>query len=1070
MLRRNSSRSKQRRPLGRSKSTNSIFRSPITSLVSIAPLVAERDAHIAATLSYHRAQAQGRHSCDMPATSRGLGSCALGRSKSVASETNLSRSSSVKDRHESSPGNCRLQKQQSVRFAGPNARPRRPLAARANQAMILPANSRPDAIQHATKGHAQLSSSENGSQLCNSDATRSFGCVDRLPHISLAIDDNVGSMSPAPGRLRKSRSMFTSSIQPTSEFDVSDGPTERLKEWLAMPRHHSEDKENEPARGFGAHGLRAPKSMSFLRGHIGHGHSQTSSRAENDLSCHLVPDRLPYQSGSRRRLRSHSSMFFRSKHRRCETSVGLPKSLRNSSNNSAALSSAFSGNTIPVMKQSGLRVTARKVSRTLKSKFKGLFGRPRSADDMMGATLNLPRSSDSDGESCHGMDDAPGHEEASMYRVTSHVPSLHAVPSNQQLRSRQGSLESIRGEQTLTSDDKSRVTSWANSSANTVLSQSSVADWERQRLSVIKENGMHVPSSTMTRPKNIPAGPGAPRTTPPPAPPIDSQRVYSALLKRLNETRHQEGKADNAEIAETPGFVPARSSSVEQAGSQDWSPPTIRCVQADDDVFRDKPGTPSSQGVLGSPAESVVRGRKRSGSMRSASYKAYPNPTAGDGMGLSPYKFGQRPDLDPPRSLAHRSSAFFASPSCHLFRTASPFRRALQETMKEAQEGEHTHALDTRYLSTLSALSLPTRRPSTAGSERDIRMMYAESVYSCATEDARPCPPRDNATMDDNALSPRKFHRHGDATIFVDQPAYKTVPAHSRDFSSASSVEWKTWLSANVSKLETPSTTLNTDTREMSYSLPPSGHVREAAEIESPGDATKLEGLNLGRLGNVTPVKSLVDSPRQRSTHAGSKKTLDPRRKPSLAVDENSPPTTGERARDPRANGPPAIPSRSSLRTVPSLPSVKASTGRRKARAGLVLPRMRSLNTIANMSPPTREEQLLKRRARARLGAAGASSAKSSPGLTAAVKRQFGKASTGSPMRGPGWSPEQDGRTPRMEGDESPEATASGSDWDAQVMGSKRMVDLFLSSRRKRIKGSKTGTDTEGESMSAAFL
>ncbi|PNY27051.1 Uncharacterized protein TCAP_03034 [Tolypocladium capitatum] len=1060
MLRRNSSRSQQRRPLGRSKSANSIPRNPVTSPFSIAPLAAERDAHIAAALSYHRAQARGRHSCDMPATSRGPGSCALGRSDSVASGMDLSRSASVKDRHGGSPGNCRLQKQQSVRFAGPNARPRRPLAARANQALLPPVGPGPDAVRRAANGRAQLSSSENGSQACQSDAAGSFGYVDQLPHIGLAMDGNLELMPPSMGRLRKSRSMFTSSNPPTSEFDISDGPTERLKEWLAVPGHHSEDKENELA---GAHGLRAPKSMSFLRGHSEHGHLRTTSRADNDLSHHPVPDRLPNHGGARRRLRSHSSMFFRSKHRRCETAAGLPKSLRNSSNNSAALSSAFSGDTIPVAKQSGLRVTARKVSRTLKSKFKGLFGHPRSADDVMvGAVINFPRLSDSDVESCRRMDDALDHEEASVCQVTSHVPSLHAVPSNQWLRSRQGSLESIRAEQNLVCDDKSRVTSWANSSANTVLSQSSVADWERQRLSVIKENGMHVPSSTMPHPRNPPPGPG---TTPPPVPAIDSQRVYSALLKRLNETRRQQGNVEGAEIAETPGFVPARSSSVEQVGSQDWSLPTIRCVQADDDVFRDKAGTPSPGGEPGSPAEGVVRGRKRSGSTRSASYKAYPNPTAGDGMGLSPYKIGQKPDRNAPMSLAHRSSAFFASPSCHLFRTASPFRRALQETMKEAQEGEHTHALDTRYLSTLSALSLPTRRPSTAGSERDVRMTYAESVYSCTTEDARPWQPRDDTAVGgDNALSPRKL-RHGDATILADHPAYRPAPEHSRDFSSASSVEWMTWLSANVSKLETPSTTLNTDTREVSYTLPPFGHVREAAEIESPGDAAKPEGPNSAGLGNATPV-----SPRPTSTHAGSKKTLEARRNPSLAVDENSPPITGERVRDTGTNGPPAIPSRSSLRTVPPLPSVKGSAGRRNGRAGAALPRMRSLNTLANTTPPARDERLLKRRARARPGAAGASPAKSSPGLTAAVERQFGKASTGSPMRGPGWSSGQDAGTPTAGGDASDGAAAGGSDWDAQVMGSKRMVDLFLSSRRKRIKGSRTETETEGESMPSELL
>ena len=1068
MLRRNSSRSKQRRPLGRSKSTTSIFRNPATNFVSIEPFAAERDAHIAATLSYHRAQALDRHSCDMPAASRGPGSYALSRSNSVASERKRSRGFMVKDRFQGSPEHCGIQKRQSVRFAGPNAKPRRPLAARANQTQLPPTNSKPDGVQYSANGCTRMSSSDTGSQLCNSDAARSCCCVDQLPQTSLDIDNNMQSMPPALGRLRKSRSMFASSIPPTSDFDSNDGPTERLKEWLAMPEHHFEDKENEPARGFGAHDLRAPKSMSFLRGDSAHDHSRTSSRADNDPSAHLAPGRPPYRNGSRRSLKSHSSMLFRSKRGRREASVGLPKSLRTSSNNSAAISSAFSGNTIPVMKQSGLRVTARKVSKTLKSKLMGLFGRPRSADDMTRATPSLPRSSDSDKESCHGTDGLLEQEEASMCRVASHVPSLHAMSSKQQLRSRQGSLESIRGDQKLIPDDKSRVTSWGNSSANTVLSQSTVADWERQRLSVIKESGMHVPSYTVPRPTNPLLGPSAPRTAPPPVPTVDSQRVYSALVKRLNETRQQEGEMDNEETANTPGFVPVYSSTVEQGGPQDWSPPTIRHVLGDDDVFQDKTETAAPQGNMESTAETVVHGEKLLGSQHSASYKAYPDPTAGDGMGLSPYKLGQKPDIDPPRGLAH-SSAFFASPSCHLFRAASPFRRALQDTMKETQEAEHTHALDERYLSSLSALSLPTRRPSTAGSERDTRMMDAESVYSCATEDARPCQSRDDKAVVDNALSPRKIDCDGNNAIFVDSPSREAVLGHSRDMSSASSIEWKTWLSANISKPETPSTTLDTDNREMSHILPPSGHIREAAEIESPSDATKPECQNIGRLVKATPVWSVADSPCPTSILAGSNKTLDPRRESSLVADENFLPSTGDWGKDTRTDGPPTIPTRSSLRTAPSLPNVNDASGRRKGRAGVVLPRMRSLSTIANMSPPTRDEQL-KRRTRFRLGETGPLSAKTSTGLAAAVKRQFGKASTVSPTREQDWSCEGKARTPNMEGGRRPEAITGGSDWDAQVMGSKRMVDLFLSSRRKRIKGSKTETETEGESMSAAFL
>ena len=1070
MLLSKSSRNRLRRPLGRSKSTNSILRDHSLSFVSIEPWAAERDAYIAATLSYHRAQAQDRHSCDMPATPRSSGSRALGRSDSVASGVKASRSNSmVEERHDASPGNCDLQKRQSVRFAGPNARPRRPLAARANQVLLPSTNSRVDDVQRPAECRVQMSSSENGSQpYNNSEAARSFCCVDQPPHVTLVADGNMDSMPHALGRLHKSRSMFIPSVSPTSELEVSNDPAERLKEWLAMPQHPSEDKENEPTRSFGTQGLRAPKSMSFLRGHSVNGHSRTSSRADDDPSGSLAQQSLPNR-GACRRLKSQSSMLFRSKHRRYDSSVGLPKSLRSSSNNSAALSSAFSSDTIPVTKKSSLRVTARKVSRTLKSKLMGLFGRPRSVEDMMEAAPKLPPSADSDSESCHRMGNAPEHEEASVCRVTSHVPSLHAVSSNQRLHSRQGSLESMTGDQNLTVDDKSRVTSWTNSSVNTVLSQSSAVDWERQRLSVIKEGAMHVPSSAMPHSKSLLLRSGAPTATGPLVPTINSQRVYSALVKRLRETRQQVQNLDNEEGAkQTPLEVLACDSSVGNDGARTSPPPTIRCVQDEDDVFQDTGDFSSLQEDSDSPAKAVIRYRKDFDSQRSTSYKAYPDPTAGDGMGLSPHKTTHKPDCDAPRGLEHGSD-FATSPPCHLFRAASPFRRALQGTMRETQECEHSQDLDIRYLSMISAISLPTRRPSIDGSERDLRMTYAESVYSTATEDARPCQPMADAIMADDALPFTDIHRHGDASTFAEPLGYKSVLAHSRDFSSASSVEWKTWLSANVSKLETSSLTLSTDIREVSHALPLNGHVREAAEIESSSDPRSSAKVTPGHLANTKPLNSMVDSPCQRLTQVQLNKRAAAKGKATLEIDENIPNTAGKRIKASRAGGPPAIPSRSSLRTVPSLTSVKASTGGQEGRTGEVLPRMRSLGTVANATSLTQNEQL-SHQARYRLDEAGASSTQTSPGLSAAVKRQFCKASKGPLTRGHGSSSQHDGQTPGFEDDGPQETTFGGSNWDAQVRGSKRMVDLFLSSRRKRIKGSRTGTETGGESMSAAFL
>ncbi|KAM4063804.1 hypothetical protein HRG_006915 [Hirsutella rhossiliensis] len=1042
MLRRNSSRNKQRRPLGRSKSTTSIPRSPVSRLVSIEPAVAERDAHIAATLSYHRAHAHERHRYDMPSTPRGPRTFAASTGNGSPGGHGLTPSSDAIHSHQDSSINCSLARQQSVRFAGPNARPRRALAPRANQASLSPAHQRLDAVRHLPVGRGQLSFSDNGSYLGASDATRSLGRVSQLSGNALFLESSAGTALPSIGRLRKSRSTLTYPVPPSPQFELSEGPAERLRDWLSNPLHGSEDKENEPAGLSRPFALRAPRSMSFLRGH---GHLSRSSRNDTSLSGHDdAAEQLPDFDEPRRLLRSQPSAFFRPKHRRCGSSAGLPKSLRNSSNGSAALSSAFSGSSIPVSKRTGLRVKARKVSSTLKSKFKGLF-RPRSANDAIGETLRMPPSSGSDsGASYRRMGNTPEPEEASMSRVPSHVPSLHAVPSNQQLRSRQGSLESLRIEQNLSSDDKSRVTSWTNSSAHTVASVTSHADWERQRLSVIKENGTHVSSCAAARPMNPLVGSKPPPGSLTPGTAIDSQRVYAALMKRLDETRQQTHTKPSAVTHEACNVVSSRDSLVEQASSQAWPPPTIRCVQAEDDVFQDKALDSSSQGADDVPAEDEFQSTKRSGSARSASYQAYPKPTAGDGRGLSP-RGKPRPGADAQR-LAHRSSAFYASPASHLFRTASPYRRALRESIKEAQESECAHALDARYLSTLSALSLPTRRPSTAGSDREARTSDAGSVYSSTAEDVKAGQPENNADAGESTCSSLNYHGHANETSFADPPAYNApAMAHGRNISSASSVEWKTWLSANVSKLETPSTTMSAESRgELCHGLPPSfGHVREQAEIESPGDLPMPEMLRAAGLDRATPARQMSESPYQAS-----------------------PSTAAQRRRSHGLGGPPLIPSRSSLRTAPSLPGTQSSVHADAERQDARLPRMRSLNTMATRSSPARDDQVPKRRGQPCMGFGGVSPAQSSPGLTAAVEKQFGKLSTGSPRRGYDWKAEGDATTPkRKAGGRVDDAGSAGSSWDAQVMGSKRMVDLFLSSRRRRIEGSAMGTESENTSL-----
>ncbi|KAL7793711.1 hypothetical protein V8C37DRAFT_84016 [Trichoderma ceciliae] len=1009
MLRRNSCRSQNHRPLSRSKSSVSIVRNQVHELTSIEPFAAERDAYIAATLSYNRAQPQSNSGRKSP----------------------------------------RLHRQQSVRFAGPNARPQRRLAARASMATT-------GALPRRPVGSQQLS------------------------QYSFEPGDDAASLS-SYGRLRKSRSMYTPSITKTPNYSLDNSDhSDVFNGWMATPRCSSlAKKENEPFWNSDGPSLRNPKSMGFLP----HDCERSISRAVIG-NCHDVSDQ-PTQGGfyepseSSNTLNTRPSSFFRSNYKCTPNTASFPKSLRSSSNNTAVLSSAFLydsdiPSSIP-SKQPRLRTTARKISKSLKSRLKGFFGRPKGADHTMDHAENYPHDLDSNDGSGYGAQTpvpVQSPQEASMYRVPSRMPSFHAVPSSQQLKSRQGSFGSIEEEDNLPSDDKSRVTSWTNSTAATIAHQPRSANWSRQYTSILQdaETGASPSSRNQTSiHHDNPSHRG---------PIVNSQRVYSALMKRLQETQQHQNQSlrqDHVTSGPLDGNSLRSNSTIRRRSPQatyEGSSHTIRHVQDEDDVFQDCVERTAASHCSSASTQSVIRSHKSPDSpKKNFSHETCLNAEPSEEVGLSDEQHAMKPHatLETQKPLlSSRSSAFFASPTCHLFRTTSPYRRALQETMKAAQAGDRSHTPGTRYLSSLSALSLPTRRTSTDGSEdNDDRMAYAESVYSSASEkhQLRNDNPPSVSRSAGHASAPKG---HGDATIF---PTSKTqrLPlssVHVRDISSASSVEWKTWLSANVSKLETPSTSLRTDFPEEPSSAPqPSRHVREKTEIEPDGD-----GLPQDILGAGLPLRLAADKNNHSSPLPAMARTkfqfANPWYPQSPATNENSPPATGARSKSLCSKDASPVGSKGNLRTIPSVSNVKthASTN---VEAQLRMPRMRSLNTLTKPCPPLSEEMRLKRQSRTRLRV-NDTSAKSSPGLTTAFERQFGVSKTGSPGV---WK----AREPSCKVDCTPvsgvDAGIDGMgrrELDAQVMGSKRMVDLFLSSRRKRTASSQMGQSSD--SLSAAFI
>ncbi|KEY68608.1 hypothetical protein S7711_05788 [Stachybotrys chartarum IBT 7711] len=1046
MFRHNSFKRQERRPLGRSKSTNSIPTSnSLHVLQNINPAVAERDAHIAATLSYHRAHRAAPGSTTNVTTRCSV--AGLGRSNSSVSRREMAEPNGVTGR-EDGGGSSNLRRQQSVRFAGPSAQSKRPLAARA--------------IENRSRRSDHASTSRNSGH-------------DVLPAPKLArhilypesdcytLEDDIVSIQSSYRKLRKSKSMFTSSGVSQADFSFGNhglGKSKRTQDDASLA---SSRVENVPPKKPATPHLRAPKSMSFLQHRGQREASRVSSRAENDLAVQLARERFRDQVEQQSKLKTYPSMFFRSRSKGTESALGFRKSMRNSSNSSAPMPSAFAGDVIVIPKHGGLRGTVRKVSKTLKSKMKGLFSRPRSSNetrpDGWGAT-----TSESEAECALDEASFAVPEEASLSRVQSHVPSLHAIASSQQMRSRQGSLECGERDDEPVQDDKSRVTSWTDSTTNTVKSVGFTGDWERQRLSIIKENGTHVSTTSLSKPLHGQALPSSGTTA-------ESQRVYAALMEKLEDMKQRDDRLRKKSVEDfrIHGIAPPRSSSVDHAESQGWSPATIRCVPTNDDVFQDKAMETTRDSA--SP-DSLTKGQQLLAPYRQAPQGIippgpYPYTTRRQETSHESSSDKTTNNLAPSEhrtAYASRSSAFFASPPSHLFRTASPYRRALRENMKAAQVGTVGQVSETNYLKSLSELSLPIRQPSSIGSERLIRSDDAASVYSINLEDDKMCQAKHEPTWMDPG-DPSQGQRHGDATIFVSEPKCRTAQLHQRDFSAASSVEWKTWLSANVSKLEASTLPAGPTHRAATpYSLPLLGHVREDAEIESVQVTPKVERTtSAGKSKNPWSGEQILFTPvtkqAQHTTNTNS-----------TALDENSAPAASETTGATAPGLTPSIPPRvaSKLRNAASLPSVKATIVK-ETEPDADLPRMRSSNTVGKPSPISREERMRRRRGRIGMGKGLQSPATSSPGLTLAVEKQFRKVASGTPACSPSWIGKRSIASLRSEAYAADDLSShAANEAEIQNMGSRTMVDMFLNSRRRKM--AQSGSGSVSEESPSVFL
>ncbi|KAI1206713.1 uncharacterized protein F4807DRAFT_437984, partial [Annulohypoxylon truncatum] len=804
----------------------------------------------------------------------------------------------------------------------------------------------------------------------------------------------------------------------------------------------------------------------------------------------------------------------------------IRKSMRDVSNDTILINGK-------IPKDGSLRNRARKVSHNFKHKLKSLFSLVKGDSDKevfppQQIEASKSHVTDDDYMRINEFQFDSRSDEAAISRVPSGVPSLHAVPSHQQLRSRQGSVESLRSERRA-SDERSRVTSWSNSDTNTINTLSSrKGEWERQRLSVIKENGMHVSSSSARYPgvaAHVTNTNNSPHSIPPPIPiqpaTVNSQRIYSALMKRLSDTsKHSKGnelkRKKTVDNLITAAAVPPRGSSQHHEGRGPNSPATIRYVVSDGlsntsstRTIERKP-VANSRRVKAEPSESpspVGTSSTKPGIPSSASMLLGDEASKSlntDGW-KSPIPRIEEP-TPPARALSTRSSAFFASPTCHLFRTRSPYRRALQDSIKAESQNTHLRSPECNpWMRSLT--SLPIRCPSTCDTELDMKMQYAESVYS-STDDLGTGSSTDPSNVADKFPKPPN-NVHGDATIFLSPPVYRPTPpslAKHRVTSSTSSVEWKTWLSANVSKLEGTGTPDRTESGVLEYTIPrtaptrPSGHIREKAQIndtdDDDDDDEEQPPLPFPCLSNIEVYKPTRPEPdtalapiEQNAIPVSTPQTQTQFWRPAMKRKSTSPaPHDGNGNGNGKENEVPErftmTQVRNALRATPSLASMQSTnpasepttkgpfdSTRRKS-----LAHRASVNTLAGngnnttVSAPTSTLRLVKRQQ----GSGGANKNKfvtptPSPGPKASAEKLGGSTSSRRRFALVNAKKAENVSPKDVEGENlpygvkgagagglSPETDLGPS--SAQTLGSKKMVDLFLSSRRRRMASDEEGS------------
>lgn len=648
------------------------------------------------------------------------------------------------------------------------------------------------------------------------------------------LDSEVASMPSSYKRIRKAKSMYSPRKAPS--FQSTHGtPRTRFHS-----RSHSEQSSD------GAIGLsQLPKpslrrSFSFLQGKTDQLSSNVRQNTSTDAAVQMARDQYLRQI-EQQRLSIQPSILTLGKRRNSQKA--FRRTVRTSSTNSygSAVASAAPAPTEPNITR-GLGDRARSISCSLKTKLKRVFHRPSETHEVMPVQqLDAKRPHFGDYKATSSgleqrYEGIPSPDGEALRRVSSRESSSRNSPVILDKGSPVGSVRSARSDDS-SSNGKSRVTSWTSSTAANTLS--SRQKRERKRLSVIQENGgPYQPSSSVRhygepgdaftafrKPVRNYGVAGHKRGL------VDSQRIYSALQRRLSDKGRQALDEQDPGTANTPGqarfhlsdLTPRRSSINSRRDTSNslrhkdpkYSPDSPRGIESSKSLGS-KPLSSGNVGDIFTPRQGMS-----------------PQGNFDTQMDLTLRNIAQSKEAHYPTTrqpLREVKSGFFPSNMRLERSTTSPFRRA----MHAGSESEANTEAD--FQSPEQPVLQPRR--SIYGFPNG-SVTGSESVYSRTSGGDTPKPT-------ESSFSLVKSESSGEAgTAFIVSRQSENYHESRRPFAqrnlseTKSSGDWQSWMVSQVANLESRGTG-NTKKYD-ACPLKEIGHKRENAQLDD-------DDLALGKL------------------------------------------------------------------------------------------------------------------------------------------------------------------------------------------------------------------------------